>query len=165
MPVNVVRDVDKGYRELLARMNDLTKRPRGVFVGVRSKDGAEVEPGQSYNLAQIAAVNEFGTESQGEPGDIPARPFLRSTLDENVERYGRKLIDSSIEHLTGARPLERGLAELGVVAVSDVRRKITAIRQPPNAPATIAKKGSSNPLIDTGRLRASIDYEIRRIRE
>jgi len=37
---------------------------------------------------------------------------------------------------------------------------MTALDQPPNAPSTVARKrGSTNPLIDTGQLRRSIDWE------
>ena len=31
----------------------------------------------------------------------------------------------------------------------------------PNAPSTIRKKGSDKPLIDTGRLRQSVNYHIK----
>jgi hypothetical protein len=39
---------------------------------------------------------------------------------------------------------------------------MTTLDSPPNAPATVeAKFGQDNPLIDTGRLRQSIDSEVR----
>jgi len=158
---NRVTDIDHGYKKLLARMTELTKRPRGVYVGVRSKDGVEIEPGEELNLAQIAAVNEFGSED----GHVPERSYLRSTLDENQEKYEKMLIDASVAYVTGKRDLDTSLKVLGVIAVSDVQRKIVKLRAPPNAPATIARKGSSNPLIADGRLHASIDYKLRRIKK
>ena len=64
--------------------------------------------------------------------------------------------------LASATEILYGLG-LGEKVVADVQRKIVALKDPPNAPSTIAKKGSANPLIDTGRLRQSIDFEVRGI--
>jgi len=54
---------------------------------------------------------------------------------------------------TEGKGLEQELGKVGLLAQSQVRAKITAIKSPPNAQSTIDKKGSSNPLIDTGQMR------------
>ena len=41
-----------------------------------------------------------------------------------------------------------------------IQVSITTLRSPPNAPATVAAKGSSNPLEDTLTLRNSVDWVI-----
>ena len=43
-----------------------------------------------------------------------------------------------------------------------IQRKIVDGTFEPNAPSTIRKKGSSRPLIDTGRMRQSVNFIIRR---
>ena len=35
------------------------------------------------------------------------------------------------------------------------------MKTPENAPSTIAKKGSSNPLIDTGEMRSKVSHEVK----
>ena len=62
--------------------------------------------------------------------------------------------------------IEKGVEELkktGMFVQNKVRSWFTDSRNgwPPNAPSTIkAKKGKSNPLIDTGELRKSITYVV-----
>jgi hypothetical protein len=63
--------------------------------------------------------------------------------------------------LRGIVSLAHELTAVGEFIASDFRRKITTLRSPPNAPSTVAKKGSSNPLIDTGAMRQSVRSRIR----
>ena len=42
-----------------------------------------------------------------------------------------------------------------------IAREITNLKEPPNAESTILKKGSSNPLIDTGDMRKSVKWKLR----
>lgn len=124
-----------------------------VNVGV-PKGAGVYEDG--LTIATIAAVNEFGTAD----GHIPARPFLRSAIEENQDKYLR-LVEREIPGVvTGAQPMSRLLHRLGLLAMGHVQRKIVEGPFTPNAAYTIAKKGSSSPLIDTGALRQSINYDI-----
>ena len=52
------------------------------------------------------------------------------------------------------------LETIGVIAVGKVQQYMTDLRTPPNAHSTIAKKGSSNPLIDTGAMRQSVTHAL-----
>ena len=115
-------------------------------------------------LVQYAAANEFGVPGptrNGKAWRVPPRPYLRSTLADNKDVYETALSSAARRIASGGDP-ERELGLLGLRVVADVQRKITKLRKPPNAPSTIRRKGSSNPLIDTGRLRASITYVVRR---
>ena len=72
-----------------------------------------------------------------------------------------QVYEKQLEHVLSGRINARVLCErLGAKMVADVQEKLTDINSPPNAPATIAKKGSSNPLIDTGGLRQRITYKV-----
>lgn len=140
-------DTDKGYQRLLDNLLGDLDEP-GVLVGVRSETaGSEV--------VTYAAANEFGTST------VPERSFLRSTVDENEESYldGLEGVAGVIAD-SGAAAGRNALEKLGLRAVRDVQRKIVDLKEPPNAASTIERKGSSNPLIDTGRLRQSIDYVV-----
>ena len=54
------------------------------------------------------------------------------------------------------------LEKIGVFQKGLIQRKIVDGTFEPNAPSTIRKKGSSRPLIDTGRMRQSVNFIIRR---
>lgn len=162
-----VRDTDRGYKALLRALH---ASPRyAVEVGILPDDGAEVVEGGT-TLAGYASVNEFGSAD----GRIPQRSFLRSTLDENRAKYleimargaQRSLADEVLAQGDGAveRVLRDELGRLGLRAERDVKRKIRDLRDPPNAPVTIARKGSSNPLIDTGRMRNSIRSRVVKVK-
>jgi phage gpG-like protein len=56
--------------------------------------------------------------------------------------------------------IERALALVGQMMESDMRSAIAAGIPPPNAARTIAAKGSSKPLVDSGQLRASISSAV-----
>lgn len=137
-------DTDVGYRQIKRLLSDA--KAVTVSVGIR---GAE-----NSDLAEYAAANEFGTDT------IPERSFLRTTVDENAAKYV-KVIGKGIKRvLAGQARLHDEFDRLGLRVVRDVKRKIRAIKDPPNAPATVARKGVNNPLIDTGRMRQSIDYVV-----
>ena len=56
----------------------------------------------------------------------------------------------------------RALNLIGMKGQALMRQRIVDIDTPPNAPATIAKKGSSSPLQDTGEMLREIDYRVRK---
>jgi hypothetical protein len=144
-----VTDTDLGYRRLV---RDLRKMPDlRVVVGIRQDAGLS-EDGES--LAAIATYNEFGL-------GVPERSFMRSTFDERKTAYddiGQRELGRVVD---GKQDVRQALGRLGLVVTGDVQAKIVDLREPPNAPLTIALKGSSNPLIDTGRMRQSIGHEVR----
>ena len=57
-------------------------------------------------------------------------------------------------------PAEKILKETGVFQVSLIQEKIENGSYEKNADATIERKGSDKPLIDTGRMRQSVHYVI-----
>lgn len=107
------------------------------------------------DIVDRAVYNQFGT-SRG----IPARPFLSNAMRKNKDKYGRFIKDRAKRILSGEISPDQALMQLGVMAESDVKTEITELKTPPNAPSTIRQKGSSNPLIDTGAMRASVTYVV-----
>jgi len=158
----MIIDVDKGYQNLLDAFAELGAS--AILVGIRQDKGSEVTD-SGATLAEIATFNEFGTRH------IPARSFLRSTVDENATEYSKLILEATDRAVDGANP-ERELGIIGLNIVKDVQLKITKLKEPANALATQIAKGRKkhlpegtlidNPLIDTGRMRASIDFEVQK---
>jgi len=138
--------------QLISELKKLKKYE--IHVGIFGSDDAE--------YVMIAGVHEFGITIQKEKGSIviPERSFLRSTFDEKQNEWF-KFVEKQLAHLLNCRISAKTLCErLGAKMVADAQEKLTDLDTPPNAPATIAKKGSSNPLIDSGGLRQRITYKV-----
>ena len=52
------------------------------------------------------------------------------------------------------------LGQTGEAIAGQLRESIINLTEPPLAPATVARKGSDKPLVDTGHMLASVDYEV-----
>lgn len=148
--VKVLKDIDpKALDRLRQRLvGDNRVVNVGVPEGKREEDGTPV--------AMIAAVHEFGSPSQG----IPERPFLRVAVQRNRQKYGRLNRINLVKMLRGQATVEQALGQLGEMAKGDVQTEIRSGDFAPLKPATIKRKGSSRPLIDTGQMVQSIAWEL-----
>ena len=98
--------------------------------------------------AGIAAVHEFG-----DPQDnIPERPFMKRSFSKGKAKYE--------DLMKGQTP--RALREAAVAAQEDIKAEIRDLRSPSLEADTVEEKGSSNPLIDSGRMLRSVKWKIRR---
>lgn len=111
---------------------------------------------------QKAIWNEFGT-SRG----IPERPFMRNTMRQKRTEYraamkaaAATIIEQAALGESVAKEKRKALKKLGIKAQGDIQAEITALRTPPNAPSTIRQKGSSNPLINSGEMRAAVTFKV-----
>lgn len=113
-----------------------------------------------------AVWNEFGTRGGasggGWGGPIPERPFMRNALRNNKNKYRDALKTSARKILLGETSLSTVLSKLGAVVQGDIYDELTTLNSPPNSPVTIAMKGSSKPLINTGAMRGAITWVIER---
>lgn len=116
----------------------------------------------SKSNIEKAIWNEFGTEGHHNAGPIPERPFLRNSMRNNKSKYAAAMKTSAKKILSGTTTLTTVLDKLGALAQGDIQAEITSLRSPPNAPMTIKRKGSSNPLIDTGAMRQAVTWELRK---
>ena len=154
--MSTVTDIDHGYRRIL---RDLAKTDKAeVFVGIRQAKGSEEhDPGSGITIAEIGTIHEFGAPA----ANIPERSFLRATVDQSEGLLQKRLAHGMGQVLDGTQTVTGALSLVGETAVGAVQVRIAKGIAPALAPATIAAKGSSKPLIDTGRLRGSIEYEVR----
>ena len=122
----------------------------GVKVGFFST--AKYGDKRGTPVAAVAAWNEFGTKN------IPERPFFRNALAES-ERGVSNILAKGID--TKKMVVDERLAgRVGEYVQGKIRDSITALKEPPNAPETVRRKGSSDPLMDTGTLRNSVAWEV-----
>ncbi|MGL5280858.1 MAG: hypothetical protein ACRC8W_03755 [Plesiomonas shigelloides] len=131
---------------------ELDKFRGGKHVTVGIHEGAgNVESGD-ITMAQLGAIQEFGTMDD----HIPARPWLVPGV-ESARPELLRIIQSGI---AAGENVDTILNKVGLNAQAAVQMYMTELRTPPNAPSTIAQKGSNNPLIDTGAMRASVTYVV-----
>ncbi len=92
--------------------------------------------------------------------NIPERSFIRSTFDEKND-YWMDFLERQIERVCELEISAREVFErLGAIIVGDIQKKMNDLRSPKNASLTIANKGSSNPLIDTGELKRRVTWKV-----
>lgn len=143
MAKTIIRDVDRGWKSIVSQVKAVAAAKPRVKVGVFG------------SRAQIAQWNEFGTTK------IPSRPFLRGTMEKNAGKYARFLVAQARAGLGGSdRTYRQAMNRLGLMMVGDVQQAISNGVPPPNAPSTIAKKGSSTPLIETGLMRSEVEHKV-----
>ncbi len=143
-----VKDTDKGYKALFKKIKG---PPRTLRVGILS-EAAGASHG-AMTVGDIATLHEFGIGQ-------PERSFIRAWADEEsgkIEIALRKVAESVIR---GKYDLATGLERVGALFAASIQARIAGGIAPANAPSTIAKKGSSTPLIDQGILRSSISHEV-----
>ena len=99
----------------------------------------------------VAAANEFGM-------DVPERPFFRKAIS-SAPKVLTPVLKANINPKNMVFDA-RVAGLMGAVMTGHIQYTLTELRDPPNAPATIKAKRSSNPLIDTGRLRSSVTWRI-----
>lgn len=92
--------------------------------------------------------------------NIPERSFIRSTFDEKNDAW----MDFLEDQIQRVCELEINAGEvferLGALIVGDIQKKMVDIRTPRNAGLTVENKGSTNPLINTGKLREKVTWKV-----
>ena len=127
----------------------------------------------------IAMVNEYGAELKVTPKmraflhikglhlknstqiiKIPERSFIRAGFDSCKEELEEQ-INKMLPLVLRLKLTPQTMYELiGAIAVSRIHEYIQSVREPANHPFTIQDKGSSHPLINSGRMNQSITYKV-----
>lgn len=154
--MTAVQDLDHGYKERLARFEALARGGK-IRAGIHAPQGAAAHgyvPGTALQNITVAAWMEFGT------GRIPARSFVGAWFVINHTKIVETYKAQAIRYVTGKGDPRQTFGRVGAFMAAGMKQRIAEGIPPPNAPSTIAAKGSSKPLIDTGQLRASIGYSV-----
>ena len=158
-----VKDIDRGWRRIVEEMRQLSRSytkvglPENGNVAAPTNLGDALERGRApvvemSELVIIGAVHEYGSRR------VPMRSFLRSATDENrvrIEQLKGTMVDKIY---TDSASVRQALSVVGEFLTTKVKAKIVAIKTPPLSLATIRRKGSTNPLVDTGQLTQSIQH-------
>lgn len=137
----------KKFEKMLKELAD-----KQVRVGFQRGEATEED---GTDVCDVAAWNELGTVN------MPSRPFLRKSVDENAGKINNFLQSTKADLLRGVSA-EQVLKEIGMFQKDLIQEKITEGSYAPNAASTVKRKGSSKPLIDTGRMRQSVNYVIKK---
>lgn len=156
LPRFSVRQIDRGWDALKRAAKEIKNGENYVKVGVLGDSREAPKKGTPVSAVDLALIHEYGAPAR----NIPARSFIRATYDAKRGDYfsllSRMLGLIYDQKLT----INEALELLGQRMAADVKARIKAGIPPPLAPATIARKGSSKQLIDTGQLLSSITYAV-----
>lgn len=146
-----------------AAISTLTKSR--VLVGIPAENaGRDDEP---ITNAAIGYIQEYGAPE----ANIPPRPFLVPGVEDAKEGVVEAFRGGAQRATSGdASAADKALGRAGTIAEAAVRRKITNGPFVPLSEATLKQRAArgvtrTKPLIDTGKLRDSISYVIRKAKE
>lgn len=91
---------------------------------------------------------------------IPERAFLRNGFDESKDEVVRNAEHVIGDVLSGTMSENQLFELVGLLLKSKIQDYARDLDSPPNHPYTIANKGSSSPLIDSGDMIGAIDYKV-----
>lgn len=142
-------------------------------------NGRRVDVGVFGEQAWLAGIHEYGCKikvtdkmraylhSYGlhlkdgtEYITIPERAFLRNGYDLNKDAVIRDAEQVLPGVVDGSLASDELLKMVGLILSSNIKDYATALDSPPNHPYTAERKGSNNPLVDTGDMIGSITYEV-----
>jgi hypothetical protein len=115
----------------------------GFLSGATYPDGTSV--------ALVAAVQEFGSTN------IPSRPFFRLMIAQHSKSWPDAI---ALNYKATDGDIPKTLDRVGQGIKGQLQQSIRDTNDPPLAPATIARKGFAKPLVDTGQMLSSVDYEV-----
>ena len=160
MGVTIKEKVTAEGKQFAAFLEDIEKLEAvagfqsGKATAKKRKSDGTIED-TSADLCEVAAYNEFGTER------IPPRPFMRRAIDDHKTEIKAFVEEAFATTMTSAN--SRQLYNMiGTTLKGFIQWEIKTGNFVPNARSTILKKLSSKPLIDTGHMRQSVMYEVRK---
>jgi len=141
--------------------DELTAEGRRFFKELEELAKLEVRVGfqageaehDGVDMTDIAMWNELGTRH------VPPRPFLRQSVDGNEGKI-KKMCEAQMQAIAKGGTAEEAMNAIGIMQKGLIQETIAKGSFAPNAPSTIKRKGSSKPLIDTGRMRQSVNFVI-----
>ncbi len=152
-----VTDKDRGYQALFKRLDG---KRRVLTVGFHGPEAATVKqpaPGEEpskLTVGDVATIHEFGL-------GVPERSMIRGWADasEGQNNGVLKRIGESV--IKGVYSADTGLERAGVLFVAQIQARMVAGIPPALEASTIARKGSSVPLINTGQMKSSILFKVK----
>jgi hypothetical protein len=168
----VIRKNKGALQDLIKKLKSLSSSEVAVgFPAHKGLDTPYYKTGAS--VIQVAVWNNYGTRK------IPARPFF-DFASVKIQRRFKSRVQADVKLcLAGKLPLKKMLHTWGVEAKGMIQEEI-GVTGPPNKWSTIMRKmgtkayhkvlktpgetfeGKVSPLIDTGHMRQSVTYVVRK---
>jgi hypothetical protein len=124
----------------------------GVFSDAKTADGVQV--------AEYGAYNEFGSiVVKDRP---PKRSFIRMPIEQKQDKIGAYVSGKAKAHLESG-DVKAVFQDIGIAAESVIQEAFDTQgfgSWAPDADSTVARKGSSTPMIDDGTLRKAITHRV-----
>lgn len=128
----------------------------GIFNTSHYPDGTPV--------AYVAAIQEWGYPQ----GNIQARSFFRTTIEEQKPNWGRQVAGATQGAIEGKVDINNALEGIGGLASGDIGRKVTQIFSPALKESTLRNRryknksghASDKPLVDSGLMLQSITHKV-----
>lgn len=153
----IILNLDR-VEEMMRTVKDLAATQ--VLVGIPAANSPR--QGDPINNATIGYIHEMGSPAH----NIPARPWLGPPVNRMKDEAAAMLRKAAeLRFDSKAAEADQVLHALGLTAQNKVKTNITSGGDPkfaPNAPSTIARKGSDRPLVDTAQLLNAITYVLRK---
>lgn len=143
-----LRGGDKLERHLAALARTVAN-PASLKVGFLR--GATYPDGTS--VATVAGIHNFGAPDAG----IPPRPFFTRVVKRGEKTWGAALGRFLVKNNMN---VDNALFLMGELVKGEIQQEITSGNFKPLKPATVRRKGFSTPLVDTGHMLNSVDYEV-----
>ena len=158
MPVKMTKD---NVSNVLRSIQQLASNE--VLIGIPAST-TDRKDGEPINNATIGYIQETGSPAN----NLPARPFLVPGVESAQKAATDELKKGAGAAMSGdAMGADKALHRAGITASNAVKGKINSGVPPELAKSTLAarrRRGrtGTTPLIDTGELRNSITYVIRK---
>ena len=148
---------DRGLNEIIRNVAAFDGKQ--VAVGIQGPEAGAVEhEGSELSNVELMVIHEFGAPAAG----IPERSVIRATFDAKVKEWTAILAGVARQiYDTGPQSPNRLLGIVGEKVQADMIATINKGIPPELKAATVARKGSSKPLVDTAQLKQAITWTIR----
>lgn len=151
--------------DVLNGLNKELNKGATVKIGILgSSEKRDKKGNDSSSNLEIGTTHEFGAVKK-DGTIIPQRSFLRLTYAKNTEAFRSylKKNEKQFKELIAKQGMEAALAEIGRWWVEAVLNTFSAQGYgtwDDLAPRTVAKKGSTEILTETGALKRAITFEV-----
>lgn len=106
------------------------------------------------SVALVAAIQNYGAPSR----NIPPRPFFSNMVKDKSEGWPAAI---ALNLKETEYDVDKTMQLVGEGIAGQLRQSIIDTNFPPLAESTIARKGFPKPLVDTGHMLNSIDFEVK----
>lgn len=141
------------FKKILERAKGFTEK--GVAVGFPAGRLNAPHYDNKQSIIDVAIKNNYGL-------GVPQRDFMTPSSKKWMKFFTESLDKVKDGINKGSIDPEKFLALMGQKGSDIISQEIIDLDTPPNSPVTIALKGSSNPLVDTGDMARSTTWQIRR---